>query len=200
MTECAVDGCFRRVFGREWCSAHYNRWLQTGNPGNLLIRRYSKKNEIANWIADVALRHNLDDCLIWPFGRHGNGYGSLVVAGRKVEAHRYICEVTIGPAANKDHQAAHSCGKGHLGCVAPNHLRWATPAENAADRVAHGNQVAGERHPRSKLTEDQAIKIATTVGPSDAVRAAKEFGVDRSTIDRIRNRTSWKHIEATRQS
>ena len=29
---CAVDGCVAVVFGRGWCTKHYNRWLRHGDP------------------------------------------------------------------------------------------------------------------------------------------------------------------------
>ena len=34
-----------------------------------------------------------DDCLIWPFGRTGVGYGEIKVGDRKTGAHRYVCEL-----------------------------------------------------------------------------------------------------------
>jgi hypothetical protein len=45
MTEgtCAIEGCTRRRYRREWCSAHYNRWIKTGETGPLDIRAWGRK-------------------------------------------------------------------------------------------------------------------------------------------------------------
>src|SRR5690606_12175061 len=74
-------------------------------------------------------------CLKWPFGRSGHGYaGQATVDGVREAAYRHMCRLAHGNSPSSEHQAAHSCGKGHEGCINPNHLRWATPAENQSDR------------------------------------------------------------------
>lgn len=40
---CCIEGCDKRVKGRGWCSAHYRRWQEFGNP--LLVRA----REYPNW-------------------------------------------------------------------------------------------------------------------------------------------------------
>jgi hypothetical protein len=51
-------------------------------------------------------------------------------------AHRAMCRLIHGNPPTPKHQAAHSCGNGRRGCVHPGHLRWATDAENRAERRA----------------------------------------------------------------
>lgn len=48
---------------------------------------------------------------------------------------RHMCKLKNGDPPTPDHEAAHSCGNGKHGCINPNHLRWATDAENMADTV-----------------------------------------------------------------
>lgn len=34
--ECSIKGCSRPVFGRGWCSAHYQRWRKHGDPERIV--------------------------------------------------------------------------------------------------------------------------------------------------------------------
>ncbi len=70
--------------------------------------------------------HVGDECVSWPFGRMHKGYGQLGHLGKSHKAHRMLCEMVYGPPPTDKHQATHSCGNGHLGCVNPNHLEWKT--------------------------------------------------------------------------
>ncbi len=89
----------------------------------------------AQFIREVILCHSDErDCLIWPFARDRGGRANWA---NGPSVCRLICELTYGPAPSVIHQAAHSCGRGDRGCVNPTHLRWATPAENAADTRRH---------------------------------------------------------------
>src|SRR5690349_16534473 len=91
----------------------------------------------ALWRAGVALLAHQDfadaDCLKWPFADDGKGYGVIKVDGRQQYAHRIMCTLVNGEPPTELHETAHSCGNGHLGCVHPGHVRWATRAENHAD-------------------------------------------------------------------
>lgn len=93
----------------------------------------ARHGEPLRWLLDH-VEYPEKGCLIWPFARDGKGYGSLGKKG----AHRRMCEIVNGPAPTPKHHAAHSCGNGHLGCVHPRHVRWATCSENQMDRFLHG--------------------------------------------------------------
>lgn len=134
---CSIPGCGKIHRARGWCPAHYYRFSMHGDP---LGGAPARDGAPMRFIHEVALQHTGEECLIWPFGRNGDGYGSVQVDGKMVNAHRYLCQIAHGEPPTATHQAAHSCGKGHLGCVAKNHLRWATPAENQADRLIHGTR------------------------------------------------------------
>ncbi|WP_292637037.1 hypothetical protein [Mesorhizobium sp.] len=47
---------------------------------------------------------------------------------------RLVCEEVHGPPPSPDHEAAHSCDNGDLGCATKRHLSWKTPKENTADK------------------------------------------------------------------
>lgn len=131
---CSVTGCGKFVHGHGYCDNHYRRYLRCGDP----IGGRVDNGALLNFIETVVISHASDDCLIWPYGRSDNGYGTLRVGGKKWYAHRYVCFLRHGHPPTTGLDAAHSCGNGQLGCVNPGHLRWATRAENVADAIEHG--------------------------------------------------------------
>ena len=131
-------------------------------------------------------------CLFWPFSKNSHGYGHLYLNGVIRGAHRVVCEKTHGPPPSRGHHAAHSCGNGHLGCVNPRHLRWATPAENSAEMIKHGRSMRGERCASSTLTEDQTVKIYHLAISGEFQHIiAEEFGISQSAVSRIKLGKRW---------
>lgn len=142
----------------------------------------------AKWIFDNA-NHEGDDCLTWPFGRSANGYGSLTYNWQRRSAHKMMCEVAHGKQEGS--QALHSCGKGHLGCVNPKHLRWGTAEENMADKLTHGTHNRGDRQYQVKLTEKDVLTIRDARGVISEDKLAVMFGVSRGTIACVMQRRTW---------
>lgn len=187
---CAVEGCHNKHAVRGYCAVHHMRIVRYGDPSiNLLPKR--KKGEAAAYYRDVVLAYHGEECLQWPFNRTGKGYGALWRDGENRLVSRLVCEDVYGPPPTPEHEAAHSCGKGHEGCCAQNHLRWATREENYADKVLHGTDSRGERNGVSKLTEKSVRQIRELSETTNYSRLAKKFGVGRSTIKRIVKREAW---------
>ena len=144
---------------------------------------------------ECALGYTKDDCLLWPFGKDRDGYGTICWNGMKRYSHRVICEKIHGRPPSPEHQTAHSCGNGRLGCVNPRHLRWATPKENSADMIDHGRSMRGERHPLSKLTHRETLEIYQRAHSGEVHRIiAEEFGVSRSMVSMIKSRSRWSWL------
>lgn len=154
------------------------------------------------WIRENA-SHTGEACLPFPFYRNPNGYG-IVWTDRKhrIGAHRLMCLQAHGGPPTPDHEAAHSCGKGHDGCCNPRHLRWATRSENQKEAVAHGRkftrpvvQAKGEKHGRAKLSESDVrhIRQAVSERTATAKELALSFGVHPSTISLAINK-NWAHL------
>lgn len=81
-----------------------------------------------------------DDCTIWPFTVNSKGYGQLGVNRVSKSVHVLACTQAHGPRP-EGMQVAHSCGVKR--CINPKHLRWASQAENEADKVLHGTDHRG---------------------------------------------------------
>lgn len=139
---CSISNCGKPVKSRGLCNAHYTRQLRHGDV--MEEKAVGTSNgECMRFIREVVLNHDGDECLAWPYSR-AKGYGHVWLGEKMIYAHRYVCTLVHGEPPSEDHQCAHSCGNGHLGCVAKNHLRWATQSENMADRVIHAIFGQGE--------------------------------------------------------
>lgn len=187
---CSIPGCGKPHKARGWCINHYVSWRKTRDPLGTPSREYGKTRR---FLFDVAIGYDRDDCLVWPYARNPQGYAKMSFEGRTTRVHQIVCEIVHGqrPASKRD--VAHSCGNGHLGCVNPRHLRWATRRENVMDRVLHHTDNRGEKHPFSKLTASDVITIRS--GELRAKDAAAKFGISRRYVHRIRAGDYWGWLE-----
>ena len=184
---CNIDGCGKVAWRREMCSEHYHRWRRNGDP---LKRLRVRKGEALEWLRQ-SVEYQGDDCLIWPFSRANDGYGRVFFEGKKSTSSRVMCVLAHGRPPTPRHQAAHSCGKGHLGCVSPRHLRWATCSENQSERVPHGTSNRGERQHLSTLSESEVKAIHAEKATTSARLLAGRYGVSEATIYNIWAGRSW---------
>ena len=109
--------------------------------------------------------------------------------GKLEYAHRFMCQLVHGDPPTDKHQAAHSCGNGHLGCVNPKHLTWKTPEANQQDKREHGRAYTdGGRY---KLTPADVAEIRAMRGKKTQDEMAKMFGVSRRNIGAVLSGRSW---------
>lgn len=189
---CSIAGCCNPRYTKKsgFCRAHYLRNRRHGEPlgGS---PSHAPAGEPLDWI-NRHLDHKGQECLIWPYGKTGSGYGVVYENSVMHLAHRWVCEKVCGPPDADDLQCAHSCGNGHLGCVNPNHLRWASIKENCADRDSHGRQFRGEGAPNSILSEGQVLEIQRLKGSEEtALQVARKFCSSPSTIYDIWKGRTW---------
>ena len=135
------------------------------------------------WIMEHR-NYDKDWCLIWPFGRARSGYGSYGRDDKALYVHRYMCEYANGAPPSPAHEAAHSCGRGHDGCVNPRHLSWKTSTENQLERT--------DSPGRRKLTPEQALEIRGLKGLEHVHLTAERFGITETNVRHIQAGKIWR--------
>lgn len=185
---CEIPGCGKKHEAKGLCFSHYARWRRHGDP----LKGGTPSGAAIDW-----LRAHKDfeghECLIWPFSTDERGYGQICQKGKKEKVSAVMCKHRHGPPPTPYHEAAHTCGKGHLACVNPQHVRWATATENAADKILHGTVSRGAKRWSAKLTEANVIEIRSIVSLS-ARTIADKFNVSERTIRDILSRRKWRWL------
>lgn len=184
---CSVPDCNKKIDCNGYCAAHERRWKRHGDP----LGGTTSRNAARRHLQDVVIPYTGNDCLRWPFGNNGRGYGVYHVNRKAVGVHVVVCGAVHGPAPTPEHEAAHSCGNGHLLCCTPRHLRWATSKENHADKKLHGTDGSGEKNGASKLQAQDVQKIRSLIGLEPQWKIAEQFGVCQMSISHIATGRSW---------
>lgn len=187
---CSVDTCAGQSYRCGFCKKHYARFYRHGNP----LGGGTGNGEPMKFIEETVMLYEGDDCIIWPFGRGGKGYGYYTVEGKHQPIHRYICKRTHGDAPSPEHEAAHICGRGFDACVSKKHLAWKTPVENNADKYVHDTHNRGERNGAVKLSNESVIKIYALKGALSQAKIAASFGVSSATISNIHRGRKWSWL------
>lgn len=113
---------------------------------------------------------------------------------RTTAVHVLVALAFIGPRPAWPHHVAH--GDGNRTNNSPSNLRYATPAENEADKEAHGTKfiAAGSKNGHAKLNEAQVSEIRSRILSGERnVSIAKHYGVDPSVVSHIKRGKLWKH-------
>jgi len=184
---CSLVGCDKPHYGNGFCRAHWKRAQRYGNP----LAGSTPWGSVRKWIEEVAIPYSGDDCLIFPYSRDTFGYGKANIDGRNIGVHVFVTARTKGPKPSRSHEACHSCGNGHLGCVNPKHIRWGTRSENIHDAVRHGTWVrrmpSGERAIAAKYSDAFCAEIRRLLATGETQTAiARKVGAPQSFVSRIK--------------
>ena len=143
------------------------------------------------WLADVVKNHSSDMCILWPFSKLADGYGSVRFHGKVHRAHRVAFFIANGHWPNQ--MSRHTCDTPL--CINPRHLLEGSNADNTHDKVSRNRVKRGESTCASKLTEDMVRQIRKEHATSTNRKLAAKFGVVNSTIFQIVHRNLWSHID-----
>lgn len=171
------------------------------NIGRLTVHRLLKKNNIkhgenssyAFWNKIKVLGNN--DCWEWRAFKDKDGYGqySSWKDGDEQRVHRIMWILKFG-SIPKGALVCHKCD--NPSCCNPNHLFLGTHRNNVEDKVSKNRQAKGMSHGRSKLTEEDIVKIRSRyIGKwGQITKLAKEYKVGYATMYSIIHNETWKHI------
>jgi len=190
---CGVLGCEKPLHAHGFCARHAYRFRAHGDPE--AGRRGASPGEPLRWI-EAHAGYRGDDCLRWPFEVTRHGYGTVKHDGKRRVASRVMCIAAHGPAPSETHEAAHSCGNGHLACMNPTHLRWATRAENMQDAKEHGSiAAAAKKKSTSGLDEEKVRAIRALSGSLKQREIADMFGIGETLANKVINGRLWAWVK-----
>lgn len=131
-------------------------------------------------------------CWLWLGWTNRDGYGQLWDGELKRSplAHRAVYEKLVGPIP-EGMKLLHRCDVPC--CVNPEHMFIGTVADNNADMRAKKRHARGAGHGRSKLSEEQVIEVRAAAGTHREIAA--KFGISHATVNDIKMRKRWKHLE-----
>lgn len=133
------------------------------------------------------------DCWLWTALLQPAGYGQIHVDGKRLLAHRFSWVLANGeiPAGMF---VLHKCD--NPPCVNPDHLFLGTQTENMADMKSKLRGTNGERSTHSVLCAGDVGRIRDMLRCGALQReVANWFGVDRTTIGKIKRGVTWHHLE-----
>lgn len=189
---CSIEGCEKVRIGHGYCSKHYQRFMRFGDAN---FHARTSPGEALEFLIGTVFEYSGDECLTWPFSSNSQGYGTVRFNDTRTLVGRIVCEKVYGAPPSREHEAAHSCGNGHLACCTKKHLRWATRTENQRDRLIHGTTSRGENCGMAKLTEIQVHEIRALRGVKLQRDIAAQYGIGHSTVSMIQTRKAWPWLE-----
>jgi hypothetical protein len=127
----------------------------------------------------------------WSGTNNSHLRGTFSLDGKIHKAHRAAWIIFCGPITDGLH-VCHRCDVPL--CVNPEHLFLGTHAENIQDAGRKGRmtRARGEAHHNARLTASIVRAIRQADGGLDDLAA--QFGVDRTTIHRIKTNRAWRHV------
>lgn len=169
---CEVDGKNLRISHTKSCGCY--------KPDNVKLHEATKR-----FYENI---EKTDTCWNWK-GLYWNGYGVLFYK-KQITAHRFSYMIHKG-SLEKGKCICHTCDNPK--CVNPEHLYQGSFKDNAKDASDRGRLRHGEKHHKSKLTEDDVRYILTST--EKGIDLAKKYGVTKTQISLIRTRKSWLKIK-----
>lgn len=192
MKVCSIEGCQNPAKGRGMCAGHYIRFMAGKPVAETPLR--ARPGSAPAFLEAAILTKKSKECIFWPYNRNHQGRAQITIDGQGRYAHRVVCTRVHGEPPFPKAEAAHSCGNGHLGCINPHHLRWATRVENSADMVAHGTRLLGQQLTWTKLTEGKVRAIREFAYTCSTRAIADLFDTSPDNVRAIVSGKTWKWL------
>lgn len=165
----------------------------------MVLKDYSLRRRQVVSEADRLLtfvRKDPSGCWIWTGHINERGYGAFGFRGKSWLAHRAAWTIFCG-AIPRGACVLHRCD--NPPCVNPEHLETGDYAKNMRDMAQRGRHSVGnrkgERHPRAKLTDTDAIEMHMMKRRGEALGTiAQRFAVTKSTACGILRGRRWQHV------
>ena len=179
--ECSV--CGKKAIARGLCRAHYLQRWKAGLPALTNDKRTRPIED--RFKGKVSIDDN--GCWKWTSSHADNGYGMIWKGTKNVAAHRESYRLFVGPVRDDD-IVCHKCDV--RDCVNPEHLFLGDRGDNNRDMFAKKRHKFGSASHLAKLTEASVREILDS--PETNTSLAKHYGVNQSTISRIRSGLRWR--------
>lgn len=116
------------------------------------------------------------DCWEWVGATKKSGYGKMTWQGKTYGAHQvsWMLHHNDGKSQPEHLEVRHLCPQ-NKNCVNPAHLEIGTRKQNAQDRVVHGTQFTGERHPSAIVSYAVRKEIIDKCSTKPIVEAFHEL-------------------------
>ena len=153
-----------------------------------------KRNNVETFWNLVDKTTNPNGCWEW----QGNfqpkmPYGRYTINGKFWTAHRLSYTLVKGDIP-QGLVVMHSCDNPK--CCRPEHLNLGTKTDNNKDRDIKQRQARGITNGSTKLTEQDILDIRNMPygARGDNKRIRLKYNIDKTTVQKIVNRITWKHI------
>lgn len=133
-------------------------------------------------------------CWEWTGSIDQNGYGVMNIAKKHKRAHRISYECFYGKIPENSF-ICHHCD--NRKCINPEHIYCGDSETNSKDMDdrKRRNALKGEENPRSRLKNDDVLKIRELYKQGvNGVELSKLFNCPHTLIYSIINRKLWRHI------
>jgi len=118
-----------------------------------------------------------------------DGYAQLFIENKLTLAHRFVYEQCFEEIP-EGLVVRHTCD--NRACINPEHLELGTHIDNMGDMVLRGRSMRGQNHTNASLTEEDVLNIRASELTQKEL--GQKYGVNFSTIGKIKRREKWKHI------
>ncbi len=139
------------------------------------------------------------NCWEWIGYKNDKGYGSISFKGIPTRVHRLAAYIWLDFDLDSKLLVCHHCD--NPSCFNPEHLFIGTNTDNSKDMVNKNRQQKGEKHHKSKLTEDDVYaikdlyKIIKNGERKYSIRKlGKLFNIHHSVISKIIKGKIWKMV------